>query len=160
LFADRLLYFLLAALDPELTEHFKVLADFEDDIWRTAESEAVLARLLASLAKRNELKPLDRGAVALVLERARLADHSGKLSLIVEQLHEILIEADFCAGEAGDLISDADVERTLASRIACRLKRNIQLLKAAPCSNSRLSPRIIVEPARGDELSTRPGASE
>ena len=45
LFADRLLYFLLAALDPELTEHFKVLADFEDDIGRTAESEAVLARL-------------------------------------------------------------------------------------------------------------------
>ena len=33
-----------------------------------------------------------------VLEHAaRSADHSGKLSLVVEQLREILIEADFCA---------------------------------------------------------------
>ena len=32
LFGDRLLYFLLAAFDPELAEHFKVLADFENDL--------------------------------------------------------------------------------------------------------------------------------
>jgi predicted ATP-dependent protease len=31
LFSDRLLYFLLAALDPEMIEHFKVLSDFESD---------------------------------------------------------------------------------------------------------------------------------
>ena len=46
LFGDRLLYFLLAAFDPELGEHFKVLADFEDDIDRAPDQEATLARLL------------------------------------------------------------------------------------------------------------------
>ena len=83
LFGDRLLYFLLAALDPELAEHFKVLADFENDLARTPENEAILARLLATLSRRDELRPLDRDAVARVLEHAaRLADHAGKLSLV------------------------------------------------------------------------------
>ena len=35
LFGDRLLYYLLAALDPDFAEHFKVLADFEDDVDRS-----------------------------------------------------------------------------------------------------------------------------
>lgn len=48
LFGDRLLYFLLAAIDPELAEHFKVLADFEDDVERTPQNEAILARLVAT----------------------------------------------------------------------------------------------------------------
>ncbi len=130
LFGDRLLYFLLAALDPELTEHFKVLADFENDLARTPENEAILARLLATLAQRDGLKPLDREAVALVLEHAaRTADHAGKLSLVIEQLREILIEADFCAGEAKcSVISRADVDGALLARIrrAARLRDRTQ----------------------------------
>ena len=120
LFGDRLLYFLLAALDPELGAHFKVLADFENDLPRTPENEAVLARLVASMAKRDGLKPFDRGAMARVLEHAaRSADHAGKLSLVVEQLREVLIEADFWATEAKrDPVCRADVDRALASRIA------------------------------------------
>jgi lon-related putative ATP-dependent protease len=126
LFGDRLLYFLLDAIDPELSKHFKVLADFENDLSRSPENEAVLARLIASLAQRDGLKALDREAVARVLEQAaRLAGHAGKLTLAVEQLREILIEADFCASEAKrSLISDADVDRAVASRIqrAARLR--------------------------------------
>lgn len=126
LFGDRLLYFLLAALDPELGEHFKVLADFENDFARTPENEATLARLLAALARRDQLNALDRDAVALVLEHAaRLADHAGKLSLVVEQLREVLIEADFCAREARrSVITRGDVDRALTARIrrAARLR--------------------------------------
>ena len=130
LFGDRLLYFLLAALDPELAEHFKVLADFENDLARTPENEAVLARLLAALVRRDELNPLDRDAVALVLEHAaRTADHAGKLSLAAEQLREILIEADFCAREGKrSVISRADVDSALKARIrrAARLRDRTQ----------------------------------
>jgi lon-related putative ATP-dependent protease len=119
LFGDRLLYFLLAALDPELREHFKVLADFENDFARTPENEALLARLVASIARRDSLMALEGPAVARVLEHAaRLADHSAKLSLLVEDIREILIEADFCAREAGHaVVSRDDVERALAARI-------------------------------------------
>jgi len=35
IFGERLLYYLLSAYDPEISEFFKVLADFEDDIDRT-----------------------------------------------------------------------------------------------------------------------------
>ena len=130
LFGDRLLYFLLAALDPELAEHFKVLADFENDLARTPENEAVLARLLADLVRRDELSPLDRDAVALMLEHAaRSADHASKLSLAAEQLREILIEADFCAREGKrSVISRADVESALMARIrrAARLRDRTQ----------------------------------
>jgi lon-related putative ATP-dependent protease len=119
LFGDRLLYFLLAALDPDLSEYFKVLVDFEDNIARTPDSEAMLARLVGAIAKRDRLKALDRDAVARVLEHtARLADHAGKLSLVTEQLREVLIEADFRAREAErDIIMRPDVDRALAARI-------------------------------------------
>jgi predicted ATP-dependent protease len=131
LFGDRLLYFMLAALDPELAEHFKVLADFENDLPRTPENEAVLARLLATLAQREGLNALDRDAVAMVLEHAaRSAEHSSKLSLVVERLREILIEADFCAREAKrSVISRADVDSVLNARIqrAARLRDRVSL---------------------------------
>jgi lon-related putative ATP-dependent protease len=130
LFGDRLLYFLLAALDPELSEHFKVLADFENDFVRTPENEVILARLVAALAQRDQLNAFDRDAVALVLEHsARLADHAGKLSLLVEQLREVLIEADFCAREAKrSIVTRADVDRALTARIrrAARLRDRAQ----------------------------------
>ena len=130
LFGDRLLYFLLAAVDPELAEHFKVLADFENDLARTPENEAILARLLATLVRRDGLNQLDRDAVALVLEHAaRSADHASKLSLVVEQLREILIEADFCTREAKrSVISRADVDGALLARIrrAARLRDRTQ----------------------------------
>lgn len=130
LFGDRLLYFMLAALDPELPEHFKVLADFENDFERSPGNEAALAHLLASIARRDELKPLGREAVARVIEHAaRLAGHAGKLTLAAEQLREILIEADFCASEAKrSVISAPDVDRALTSRIrrAARLRDRVQ----------------------------------
>ena len=126
LFGDRILYFLLAALDPELADHFKVLADFENNFARNAANEILLARLVADLARREGLNALDNEAVALMLEHAaRLADHAGKLSLVIEQLREVLIEADFRSREAKhSVISRADVDGALAARIrrAARLR--------------------------------------
>ena len=52
LFGDRLLYFLMSAFDPELGQHFKVLADFDEDIDRSAESESLLGRLIASMVEK------------------------------------------------------------------------------------------------------------
>jgi lon-related putative ATP-dependent protease len=130
LFGDRLLYFLLVAIDPEVGRHFKVLADFENDLERTPQSEELLARFIAGIVQRDSLKPFDREAVGLVLEHAaRLAEHAGKLTLLVEQLRDVLNEADFWAGEAKrNIVSRADVERALAERIqrAARIRDRIQ----------------------------------
>ena len=119
LFGDRLHYFLLCAFDPELSEHFKVLVDFEDDLPRTPENETLFARLVASLARRDNLRPLDREATGRFIEHAaRLADNSGKLSLRVTDLREVLIEADYFASQAGhEAIARGDLERAIQARV-------------------------------------------
>jgi len=130
LFGERLLYFLLSAFDSELAEHFKVLADFENDFVRTPEHEALLAQLLTMLAKHADLMALDRAAVGLILEYAsRLADHAGKLTLVLEVLRDVLIEADFCAREAKrNVIKRDDVQQAIDARIrrAARLRDRAQ----------------------------------
>jgi lon-related putative ATP-dependent protease len=130
LFGDRTLYFLLVAFDPEVSQHFKVLADFENDVERTPQNEELLARFIAGIAQRGALKPFDREAVGLVLEHAaRLAEHADKLTLLVEQLQDVLNEADFWAGDGKrGVVSRADVERALAERInrAARIRDRVQ----------------------------------
>ena len=76
LLGERHLYYLLSQLDPEFPELFKVAADFEEEIERTAEGEQLYARLLGTFARREGLRPLDPGAVARAIEQAsrRAAD--------------------------------------------------------------------------------------
>lgn len=129
LHGERLLYYLLAEYDPELAEHFKVLADFEDSFDRGAANEAAYARLVASIAQQAKLRPFDRAAVERVIGRAsRLADDAAKLSLRVDPLRDLLTESDFWAGEAGRaVVGAADVERAIAEQIrrASRLRERM-----------------------------------
>ncbi len=129
LYGERLLYYLLAEYDPELAEHFKVLADFEDSFDRGAGNEAAYARLIAAIARQAKLRPFDRSAVERVIERAsRLADDAAKLSLRVDPLRDLLAESDFWAGEAGRaVVGAADVERAIAEQIrrASRLRERM-----------------------------------
>lgn len=133
LFGDRMLYYLLAAHDPELREHFKVLADFEDDIDRSEESEAAMARLLAAIVRSEGLLPIERDGVALLIERAaRLADDAGKLTLMADDMRDLVFEADFWAREAGRPVTTrADIRRALdeqerrASRLRDRARESI-----------------------------------
>lgn len=119
LFGDRLLYYLLAAFDPDVGEHFKVLADFEDDVDRSPATEATHARLLASMVRREGLRPIERAGVALIIEHAaRLADHAGKLTLLVDELRDVVAEADFWAGRAERAtVAAGDVQTALDARI-------------------------------------------
>ena len=81
---DRRIYYLLCALDPEFLEYFKVQADFEETVDRDDPGVEAYARLIASLAQRERLIPLDAGCAARALEelarlggRDRLADSDG-----------------------------------------------------------------------------------
>ncbi|MGZ5876707.1 MAG: Lon protease family protein [Bradyrhizobium sp.] len=124
LFGDRILYYLLESLDPEVRQYFKVLADFEDDVARSPATEAIHARLLASIVRSKGLKPVDRDGVALVIEHAaRLADHSGKLTLLVDQVGDLLAESDCWASEAKhEVIGRDDIQRALDEKMR-RLSR-------------------------------------
>ena len=116
LFGDRNLYYLLVSQDPDTGQHFKVLADFDDDVDRSPASEAMLARLIGSIAASAGLKPLDRDGVARVIEyAARLADDSSKLTLLIESIHDLVAEAWYCAGSR-DVVTRADVEQAITQR--------------------------------------------
>jgi predicted ATP-dependent protease len=116
LFGDRMLYYLLASMDPDTAQHFKVLADFDDDVERSPASEAMIARLIGSIAARAGLKPLDRDGVARVIEHAaRLSDDAHKLTLLVESIHDLVAEASYCAGTR-DVVTRADVEQAIAQQ--------------------------------------------
>lgn len=130
LLGDRLTYYLLQELDPEFSELFKVPADFEEILDRTPENTRLYARLVATLARREGLLPLEREACARVIEHAaRLAEDAEKFTAHMRSVVDILHQADHCAREAGAARVEAvHVEQALAAREARtdRLKRRIQ----------------------------------
>ncbi|ODT36311.1 MAG: ATP-dependent protease [Lautropia sp. SCN 70-15] len=119
LFGDRMLHMLLQAYDPEFVELFKVSADFEDDADASPESLKAYARVIATIAGKVCELPLDRHAVARVVEfGAREAGDSGKLSLHRRGLEDLITESEYWARKTGrDLIGREQVQRALDARI-------------------------------------------
>ncbi len=109
LIGERMLYYLLQAFDPEFNDLFKVAADFEDEMARTPENHQRLARLLATVARKESLKPLDRRAVARLLEEStRHAGDVEKLSAQIRQIADLLREADYWGTKNGHSVIGAD----------------------------------------------------
>jgi predicted ATP-dependent protease len=109
LFGDRGLYYQLAGLDPDFSDLFKVAADFEEVLERKEDTNQLYARLLGSVARREDIRPLDASAVARVIDHsARLSGSSEKLSVRMSPVVDLIREADFWAREDGDDILSAD----------------------------------------------------
>ena len=105
---EPIFYYLLGHYDPEFSTLFKVAADFDDAMNRAAGGEKLFARQLATMIRREQLRPLDRGAVARVIEHsARLAEDAEKLSIDLRAIADLVREAGFFAGEAGAKVTDA-----------------------------------------------------
>ncbi len=121
LFGDRGLYYQLAAADPDFSDLFKVAADFEEVLerdeasGREEDADLLYARLLGSVARRQNIRPLDATAVARVIDRsARLSGASDKLSVRMSPIIDLIREADFWADEAGDeVLSAGHIEKAL-----------------------------------------------
>jgi lon-related putative ATP-dependent protease len=119
LVGDRQLYYMLAQLDPDFPGLFKVQADFDDSIERSAENDRAYARLIASITRRNDLKPVDASGVARIIEEAaRLAADRERLSIEIGRIADIVREADYWAGKAGRTETAAeDVSRAIHEHI-------------------------------------------
>ena len=119
LVGERQLYYLLNQYDPEFSLLFKIEADFAEDFERSPENTAFYARLLATLQRREKLRPLQRAAVARMIEHAsRYVDDAERLSLRLASMLDVLRESDFWASERGAaLICREDVDRALAESI-------------------------------------------
>jgi lon-related putative ATP-dependent protease len=119
LFGDRELYYLLSAYDPDFVRLFKVQADFDDTIARSAENDNSYARLIASIVTEHGLKPLDAAGVARIIdEGARLADDREKLSIEIGRIADIVREADYWSGQAKRKVTGRqDVARAIEEQI-------------------------------------------
>jgi lon-related putative ATP-dependent protease len=134
LLGEPLLYYLLSQYDPEFSEMFKVAVDFGMDMRRDEASNQLYARLIGTLARRNQILPLDRAAVARVIEHAaRIVEDAEKLTVRMREIMDLLGEADHWARDAGhDIVTAADVERAIEAgiyrvdRIRERLQEVIQ----------------------------------
>jgi lon-related putative ATP-dependent protease len=118
LLGERVLFYLLEQLEPDFHALFKVAVDFEDDVERASGVDLLYARLIAAVARDEKLRPLDRAAVAAVLDRcARVAGDSGKLTANMGTLVDLLREADHMATERGvTVVAAVDVESAIAAQ--------------------------------------------
>ncbi len=130
LFGDPMLYYSMAAADPEFNQLFKVQADFDDTMDRDDDAYQAYAGLIASVVDLHGLRPVDAAGVARMIEKSsRIAQDSEKLTLRVEALADILREANYWAGEEGrDVIGDDDVGRAISEQIhrSDRLREKVQ----------------------------------
>lgn len=117
LIGERLVYYLLSQYDAEFSALFKINADMESEIPRSVENTAHYARLIATLARRDKLRPLSAAAVARIIEHAsRLASDAQRLSTRTQALDDLLHEADhFAAAALASRIGVEHVEAALAA---------------------------------------------
>jgi len=120
LIGERILYYLLYHYDPEFKELFKVSADFEEDLPRDENSMLLYAQMIGTIAKKNDLLPLTRVAVARVIEQSsREARNASKMSTQLRSLSDLLKEADYWARkERSSAIDKKDIESALKAQTA------------------------------------------
>ena len=113
-----LIYYILADADPDFLDLFKVAAEFEDRLDRSPDIMALYARLIATAAQRNQMRPLDRDAVARVIEEAvRIGGDGDKLTTQIATVSDLMQEADHLAAGLGKtVIAASDIEAAAAAR--------------------------------------------
>lgn len=109
LVGDAQLYYLLKFHDPEFHSFFKVQADFEESLDRSPENIMLFATLMAAVIDRENLLPMHRNGIARLIEyAARKAGDGTKLSLAVEDLADVIKEADYIARQQDKTVIEAE----------------------------------------------------
>ncbi|ATE58971.1 Lon protease family protein [Thauera sinica] len=118
LVGERLIYYLLCQYDTEFPLLFKINADMESEIERSPDNTAAYARLVATLARRDGLRPLSAAAVGRTIEHAaRLASDAQRLTTQTLPLSDLMREADHFAAKAeATRIEERHVEAALDAR--------------------------------------------
>lgn len=118
LIGDQRLHLLLAELDPDFGQFFRVAAEFTDEMVRDEAAELLFARMLAGVAAEERLKPITRaGVAALITHATRLAEDQERLSLRANEVLDVAREANHLAERAkAAAISAEHVAAALTAR--------------------------------------------
>lgn len=133
LVGSRRTYQVLNSMDPDFAKQFRVVADLEDEIERTTSNNQLYAQMLATVARREQLRPFSCQAIARLIEfSSRVAGHQNRMSLHMGAIANLMYESNYVAGrdqnERVDLIHvdaalAADKKRN--SRIEQRMRESI-----------------------------------
>ncbi|HTO40226.1 MAG TPA: ATP-binding protein, partial [Rhizomicrobium sp.] len=106
------------ALDPDFAELFKVQAEFSNTTERNDVHCLALLRSIASQARRDHTRHLDRsGAARLIDEAARMAGDAEVISIRLGHIYDLVCEANSFAADSGRLLITAwDIDRALAAK--------------------------------------------
>ena len=114
-----MIYQLLYRMDPDFKELFKVKADFDTVMERNDENTNKYADFLCNLVREENLRHLERGAIARVIEYgSRLAADKEKLSTRFAVVADLVREANFyAAGDDSDQIERKHVTKAIEEKI-------------------------------------------
>ncbi len=145
LLGEAMLYYALQEADPDFPELFKIQVDFAGEMDRTAENCSLYAHFVATVARREGLRPFTQDGVGRVIEHsARLVEDQEHLSIRFRTIVDLLREADYWAGQRGaSAVAAADVQQAL----------DRQVFRA-----DRIRERILQEIARGTIMIDTQGA--
>jgi len=118
LMGEPLIYYLLCEYDPEFHDLFKIAADFDQSVSRE-DNDHDYARLLATIARREKLRPLSQNAVARVIEQSsRMTGDAEKLLTHLRSIKDLLTESDYWADSNGHAhITNSDVQQAIDHKI-------------------------------------------
>jgi predicted ATP-dependent protease len=112
------IYYLLAELDHEFNEMFKVLADFDEDIHLNPATMQHFAALARQHATDSGARPLTHSAIACLMEHScRLAENQQRFSAHINDSLQLIGEAELFAKQAASTeLAREHIEQALAAR--------------------------------------------
>jgi lon-related putative ATP-dependent protease len=112
-------YYMLYQADPEFKKIFKVKAEFDSSMDRTAENVQDYAKFMCTLCNKEGLKHLDDSGIAGIVEySSRLAADQEKLSTQFTEISDIIREANYYAHTNGHkYISKKHVQQAIESKV-------------------------------------------
>ncbi len=117
--ADTFIYQLLLYYDEDLRKVFKVRADFDTDMDKTDQNIQQFAEFVKMATDEEKLRPLDRTAVAALVEQAvRMAGRQEKISTSFPAVTDLIREADFWAGQENEAVMrEKHIDQAITAKI-------------------------------------------
>jgi lon-related putative ATP-dependent protease len=117
--SDEYLYYLLHAYDEDVKKIFKVRADFDTSMNKSDKTIRQFAEFVKRRTDDDKLKPLDRDAIAALVEEAvRMTGRQEKISTSFPIVTDLVQEADYWASaDHQDVIQERHVDKAIQTRI-------------------------------------------
>lgn len=113
LIGSESIYMQLSNVDSDFKKLFKMKADFDDSIPRTAINVQRTAEYVAFVVKKNNLLPFKKEAVKEIVEySSRCAGDKRRLTAMQVDLTDVIIESSFVAEKIGKKLVDSEHVKT------------------------------------------------